>query len=421
MKLSKYFQCTEINNDYYAVFNSILMQIIFIEKNKLNDLKELKLTNKENETLINNGIYESTSNIEEIYDELKSGINNQIRIPTIMYLNISTFCNLACKYCFIENNPLSNQEYKKMNFETAKVAVDKFLKEIEKNKIRESQIIFYGGEPLTNWNIVKKVIDYIRIEKNNDIKLVLITNGTLLNKEIIKKLMNNKVGIGISIDGPKFINDKNRIFKNNNNSVYDNAMKSIKLLNEMNANYCVSATVTPDVVKNEKEVFDWIINNKIKNVFWNLYHYSIKSENWKEHYKKMTDFILKAYTILKENNIGEEKIKEQIEMFLNQTFKFHSCGAVGLNQITIKPNGDVCICQGDSRISNRISGNILKNEIDEILSNPINDEWTKMFTINNEECKYCPAISICGGGCPLQSEVLFGSRTSLDKASCIYY
>ena len=352
MKLSKYFQYLDMNEDYIAVFNSILMQIIFVEKNKLKNIMDLTLDKEETKLMIENGIYETTSDMEEIYHTLQKGIKSQSKIPTIMYLNVSTFCNLACKYCFIESNPLSKQKYEKMEFETAKIAVDKFLKELEKNQITESQIIFYGGEPLTNWNVVKEVIQYIRKKNKLNITLTIITNGTLLNKRIIRFLMNNHVGIGISIDGPKFINDKNRVFKSSKESVYEKTMRSIQLLNEMNSSYCVSATVTPEVVENEEEVMNWLIDNNIKNVFWNLYHYSQKSNNWEEHYQRMSDFILKSYKILRENHIGEEKVSEQIEMFLNQTFKFHSCGAVGLNQLTIKPNGDVCICQGDSRLYN---------------------------------------------------------------------
>ena len=44
-----------------------------------------------------------------------------------------------------------------------------------------------------------------------------------------------------------------------------------------------------------------------------------------------------------------------------------------------------------------------------------------MYTIDKSECKNCPAISVCGGGCPLQSEALFGDRKDLDRATCIYY
>ena len=421
MKLSKYFQHIKINEQYEAIFNSILMQIIFVEKEKINDIKNFNLTKEETKLMIENGIYETTSDMEDVYETLKFGIKKQVKIPTIMYLNVSTFCNLACKYCFIESSPISSQKYTKMSFKTAKIAVDKFLAELEKNKIKESQIIFYGGEPLTNFEVVKKTINYIQDEKKSNITLTIITNGTLLTKEIIQFLMNKHIGIGISIDGPKFINDKNRVFKSSNNSVYDKAMAAIRLLNKMNSSYCVSATVTPDVVENEEEVLNWLIDNKIKNVFWNLYHYSSNTDDWEKHYNKMSDFILNSYKKLKDNGIDEEKVKEQIEMFLNQTFKFHSCGAVGLNQLTIKPNGDVCICQGDSRSYKNIVGNIIKDEITDILNNPTNNEWLKMYTIDKEECKYCPALSVCGGGCPLQAEVLFGKRTNLDKASCIYY
>lgn len=421
MKLSNFFQCIEMDEQYVAVFNSILMQIVFVEKNKLENIKTFNLNDEETKVMFENGIYEASSVMEEIYDNLKNEIKTQAKIPTIMYLNVSTFCNLACKYCFIESNPHSNQKYNKMDFDVAKIAVDKFLYEIEKNHTKKSQIIFYGGEPLTNWNVVKKVIEYVDNKVDLDVTMTIITNGTLLTSEIIQFLMNKHVGIGISLDGPKFINDKNRIFRFGNESVYDKAMDSIRLLNSMGSNYCVSATVTPEVVEHEEDVLKWLIDNDIKTVFWNIYHYSSKSTDWEQHYNKMSDFILKAYHILRKNNINEEKVQEQIELFFNQVFKFHSCGAVGLNQLTIKPNGDVCICQGDSRMQDSIVGNIIENEIEEIFSNSKNDIWMNMYTVDNEKCKYCPAISICGGGCPLQAEALFGKRTALDDASCIYY
>lgn len=421
MRLSKYFQCIEVDTNYYAIFNSILMQVIFIEKNKLKDLKNFHLSKEENDILIKNGIYESSVDMEEIYENLENNIRLQSKIPVIMYLNVSTFCNLACKYCYIETSPLSQESYLKMSSEVAKVAVDKFLATVEKTNVESSEIIFYGGEPLMNWEVIKKVIKHVRNSKFSNLKLTLITNGTLLTKDIALYLKNNKVGLGISLDGPKFINDLNRVYRNNKHSVYDNVMKSINMLNSLDCSYCVSATVTPKVIENKEKVFDWLVNSGIKNVFWNVYHYSLPSNNWEKHYNEMTDFILESYDILKNNNIGENKINEHIQMFLSQTFKFHSCGAVGLNQITVKPNGDVCICHGDSRNNDKKIGNIVDDEITDIINNKQNDTWLNMYTIDHEECKFCPALSICGGGCPLQSEVLFGDREKVDLASCIFF
>ena len=66
----------------------------------------------------------------------------------------------------------------------------------------------------------------------------------MLRKKEILFLKQNKVGIGISLDGPKKINDKNRVFRSGTGSVYDSAVEGIKLLNKYDCNYCVSATVT---------------------------------------------------------------------------------------------------------------------------------------------------------------------------------
>lgn len=423
MKLSNYTHWIEIMNGEYALFNSILMQIIFVDEKKLERIKKFNINNEEKQQLLELGIYAKNDSIlNDVYDDLSNAIKKQSKQLSIMYLNISTYCNLACKYCFIENNPITNNCFQKMNFTTAKIAVDKFVDEINRNNIDEAQIIIYGGEPLTNFELLQKIIKYIRKIKY-DLAVTIITNGTLLREKEALFLKQNKIGIGISLDGPKKINDKNRVFRGSDDSVYDSTIKGIKILNKYNCNYCVSATVTNDVLNNQEKVFSWIKGLKIKNIFWNLYHYSsyVDEKEWEKFYKKMSNFILNMYTRLDTIGVDEERVKEQLKLFLDKKFKFHNCGAVGLNQITVQPNGNVCICQGDSRSSDTIVGNIITDDISTILSNSKNNKWLEMYTIDRSECKKCPAISVCGGGCPLQSEALFGDRKKLDKATCIYY
>ncbi len=421
MKISKYAKFVNIQDDVYAVFNSLLMQIIFVDEKKLNQILNFEVDSNDNKILIENGIYVKNEKIlNEIFNNLKSAVKTQSKQLSIMYLNISTFCNLACKYCFIENNPISKNCSQRMNYKTAKIAVDKFICEINKSKVEEPQIIIYGGEPLTNYQLLKEIIEYIRKVKK-DLSITMITNGTMLRDDEIKFLKQNHVGIGISLDGPKYINDKNRVFRSKKNSVYDEAIKGVELLNKYNCNYCVSATVTQDVLDNKDKILNWIKKENIKNIFWNLYHYSSYNDNWENFYSEMSDFILDIYNKLSLIDVNEERVSEQLKLFLEQRFKFHNCGAVGLNQITVQPNGDVCICQGDSKSSDTKVGNIIKDEIPNILNNIQNKHWLEMYTIDREECHYCEAISICGGGCPLQSEALFGDRKSLDKATCIYY
>ena len=73
-------------------------------------------------------------------------------------------------------------------------------------------IFFYGAEPLLNFDLIKKVVLYSK-EKGYDIEYVMVSNGILLNAEIANFIKKNSISLGLSIDGPKNINDSNRIFK----------------------------------------------------------------------------------------------------------------------------------------------------------------------------------------------------------------
>lgn len=420
--LSKFYHAIEVDNNKYAIYNSLLMNIIFVDGNKKEKIEKNLITDeKEKKLLYENGIYiRDGSADEKAFKNMTDMIYSHSAKISIMYLNISTFCNLACKYCFIDNNPISTSNCSAMEFSTAKIAVDKFIEELEKNKEKDGQIIIYGGEPLTNWDLLCKIVKYIR-NKDINIKLTTITNGTLLTREKILFLKENKVGLGVSLDGPKDINDTNRLFKHSNNSVYDAVADKIKLLNELECEYCISSTATPKVIEDKEKIINWLKELKVKNIFWNLYHYSVYDKNWEEFYEKMSDFILDIYSELDNINVSEERVMEQINLFLDKNFKYHNCGAVGLNQITVQPNGNVCICQGDSRANSTLVGNIITDEIRDIVNKSMNQEWTKMYTIQKEQCQKCESLFICGGGCPLQAEALFGNRKELDLATCIYY
>lgn len=400
------------------------MRIIFVDAIQRKKILNFETTEDEADILKSNGIYiDNEKKDDEIFNIIKNNIISHSRKVSIMYLNVSTYCNLACKYCFIDNNPLSVNDRRIMDFVTAKNALDKFKKEIKKNNEESmAQIILYGGEPLTNTNNFDKIIEYAR-ETMPDLKITLITNGTLLTEEKIKFLKKNNIIVGLSIDGPKNINDKSRVYKCNCGSVYDDAVKSIPLLNKYNVLYGLSSTVTKDLIDCKKEAFNCYKMLNIHDIFFNIFHYSKKVDNeeWGNFYNEMSDFILNMSDELKQININEGRTRDQINLLASEIFKFQSCGAVGLNQITVQPNGDVCICQGDSRSCKNIIGNINNDEISDMLKNPSINQWTEYYTVCREECKKCEALFLCGGGCPLQAEALFDSRDVLDKASCIFY
>ena len=266
--LSKFYHAIEVDTNTYAIYNALLMNIIFVDENKKEQIEKMLITDKEeNKILYENGIYVKNESIDDkAFKNMTDMIYSHSAKISIMYLNISTFCNLACKYCFIDNNPISTSGCSSMEYETAKIAVDKFIKELKSNNEADGQIIIYGGEPLTNWELLCKIVKYIRT-KDINVKLTTITNGTLLTKDRILFLKENKVGVGVSLDGPKDINDFNRVFKHSDNSVYDAVADKIKLLNELECEYCISSTATPKVIEDKDKIITWLKELNVKNIW----------------------------------------------------------------------------------------------------------------------------------------------------------
>jgi uncharacterized protein len=95
-----------------------------------------------------------------------------------------------------------------MDFETAKKGIDFFFKG---NTHPNPLVTFYGGEPLIKAKLMFKCVDYIEKKLKKKIKKKIITNATIVNEEIAKKLKKYKFDISVSIDGNEKAHNVNRI------------------------------------------------------------------------------------------------------------------------------------------------------------------------------------------------------------------
>lgn len=125
-------------------------------------------------------------------------------------LQVTQQCNLKCNYC-----PYSGSYYNRehsnrhMSFETAKQAIDFYI--AHSFDIPVAHIGFYGGEPLIEYDLIRKIVEYCR-EKcfGKKIMYFMTTNATLLTEEVIDFLMENEFNLSISLDGPRNYHDRNR-------------------------------------------------------------------------------------------------------------------------------------------------------------------------------------------------------------------
>lgn len=417
---SKYCKSIEIKPNLFAVYNSLLFYPIFCSGEELEQIRSHSVDQDTEAILLDKKIYvNSAEDDNRAMQYLIANVLQHKRKLNILYLIVSTACNLACKYCFIEQNPNTVTCAALMTRETAKKAIDDFFASLEGPEAEKPQIIIYGGEPMTNRELLPFIFQYVR-ETHPNTKLTMISNATLIDDQMIDLVCHYNVGVGISIDGPKAINDKNRVFAAGNESVYDSVTATIKKMLAKHAPFGLSITVTQDVLDNQDRVIEWIKTLGVKDIFWNLFHFSEYADNWEEYYEKMSDFILRANDELMLEGIADGRVMQLLDLFEQDSFRYQSCGAVGLNQLAVAPDGSAFICHGDNRDPRYNLGNIDLG-MTALLHSEGAQKWDNLLTVDHEECRNCDVFFVCGGGCPSQANVLFGSRHEIDKSACIFY
>jgi uncharacterized protein len=147
---------------------------------------------------------------DECEEKLLNGIQG-------MTLEVTEACNLRCRYCVFSGGYTGIREHgaRHMSWPIAKAAIDFFHGKNKNDTDERPAIGFYGGEPLLNFKLIRKCVDYINSlhwSCPESIHWSVTTNGTMLNDKVIDFLVEHQFAVSISIDGPPSEHDRNRIF-----------------------------------------------------------------------------------------------------------------------------------------------------------------------------------------------------------------
>lgn len=189
--------------------------------------------------LISTGYLKTQSAVKDICHPyipyLKQFLNRKISKIT---LQVTQSCNLRCKYCIYSediNQYQRSHSNKRMSIETAKKAIE-FLYDHSVDS-ESVNIGFYGGEPLLELPLIKQAVQYARnLFDGKKITFAITTNGTLLTSEAITYLAAEDISLTISLDGPKQIHDKCRVFEDGRGS-FDILMNNIDMMRRLAPEY----------------------------------------------------------------------------------------------------------------------------------------------------------------------------------------
>ncbi len=176
-----------------------------------------------------------------------------------MTLQVTQACNLRCTYCtYLPQEFHYQREHsaKRMSWETAKKAVDFFL-EHSRDQM-EPVIGFYGGEPLLEFHLIQKVIEYAEKQfGGKGLRFSMTTNGTLLTPDVTDYLMEHQMMLTLSLDGSEAEHNRSRKFASNGHGSYQIIMENLQYL----SNQYPSALTGINVVMDQRFDFRSVIQS----------------------------------------------------------------------------------------------------------------------------------------------------------------
>lgn len=197
------------------------------------------------EKLFSDGSWSFSAPDKNEFVEIVSGNCEQI------VLELTEACNLRCGYCIYNEHHPNHRSFseRSMTFDVAKKSIDCVLGNFKRDKFA---LTFYGGEPLVNFNLMRKCIDYVRQKYAHiEFSYGFTTNLTLLTKEMVDyfKAVGN-MDIVCSLDGPKAMHDKYRKYIDGRGS-FEEAIVNFNLLlkefycPEENRGLSINCVLTP--------------------------------------------------------------------------------------------------------------------------------------------------------------------------------
>ena len=330
------------------------------------------------------------STLRSLY--LQSQYNRDTLALTIMPTDS---CNFNCFYCFQDKKSIH------MSSDTANA----LLNFIDSNLsgVKTLKVTWFGGEPLLALNLIHSLSDSLcRLAKRHscDYEAFIITNGYLLTDSSIQILSQCQIRtVQISLDGDKPTHDSRRFLTNGGNS-FDVILRNLKALLERNFN--VSCRINLDR-SNQHSIpnllstlsqFLGSLKNKLTLSFGLILPFAHLDEWDSNLCLTMEEFsacVSNFSACMAELGFN---IPDLYPFF--PTPKNTFCAAVRYNSFLIRPDGSIDKCFD----CNQSVGDVWRGIAHDSSTQSNLSQWLNFNPLDDPECKNCPVLPLCLGGCP---------------------
>lgn len=169
-------------------------------------------------------------------------------------------CNLACRYCYAWGKK-------------SKIALPSILKATIKSAVHLDadtvHFIWHGGEPLLAGVdfFSEACILQQQIAEGSGKRFInsLQTNGILIQSDFIDLFKHNEFNVGVSLDGPPQLHNKNR-FSSKGEGSYCQSLRGYQALTRAGVRTGIISVVDPEFPPDEEIILDWLQEIKAPSI-----------------------------------------------------------------------------------------------------------------------------------------------------------
>lgn len=343
--------------------------------------------------------------------------------PNLHILVVTLRCNTTCVYCHASRANM-DAVHTDMTPEIAEKCIDMIFQTTNPSVTIE----FQGGEPLVAFDIVKHVIEYARTKNETakkELEFTMVSNLSLMDDEKLNYLVENRVQICTSIDGPPEIHDKHRkLPKVYGASGHALASEWIEKINKRYAEmkldetlYHVEAlvTTTRPLLSRHKELVDTYLSLGCRALFLrplDPFGFAERTgdrieyprEEYLEYYRNAVDYMIEL------NKGGAEILERYAAIFLTKILRgedpnfldIRQPSGAGIGQLAYNYDGKMFTCD-EGRMLHEMGDDtfMLGDVFNTSYRDIVGHETVRAVVIAGQlstqpDCVHCPYQPYCG-------------------------
>ena len=336
-------------------------------------------------------------------------------------LHVAHTCNLNCDYCFASQGKYHGDRAL-MSFEVGKQALD-FLMDHSGTR-RNLEVDFFGGEPLMNWDVVKRLVQYARSvekERGKNFRFTLTTTGMLVDDDANHFANREISNVVLSVDGRKEINDRTRVDYQGRGS-YDRIVPKFQKLVAARGgkNYYMRGTFThanPDFTKDLFHMADDLGFTELS-----MEPVVCAPDDPAALTPEDLEIVKNQYEILAKDMLRREKEGKPITFYhymLDLTGgpcvykRISGCGS-GTEYMAVTPWGDLYPCHQFVGEESYKLGDVWNG----VTNTALREQFRACNAYARPDCADCWAKLYCSGGCAANAYHATGSIRGVYQAGC---